>query len=66
MKITIKTIAEKAQVSLSTVSRVINNPESVDKEKVEIVNYWIKKLEYQPNIGAQTLKSNKTDRKSVV
>lgn len=60
MKITIKTIAEKAQVSLSTVSRVINNPESVDKEKVEIVNYWIKKLEYQPNIGAQTLKSNKT------
>lgn len=60
MKVTMKTIAEKANVSLSTVSRVLNNPTSVDKEKVELVNYWIKKLEYQPNIGAQTLKSNHT------
>ena len=60
MKVNMKTIAQKANVSLSTVSRVLNNPSSVDKKKVELVNYWIKKLDYQPNLGAQTLKSKNT------
>ncbi|MGL4629069.1 MAG: LacI family DNA-binding transcriptional regulator, partial [Cetobacterium sp.] len=37
-----KLVAEKAGVSLSTVSRVLNTPESVDDEKVKVVRKWIK------------------------
>lgn len=60
MKITMKLIAEKAGVSLSTVSRVLNNPESVEKSKVTIVNKWIDELNYQPNLAAQSLKKSKS------
>lgn len=60
MKITMKLIAEKSGVSLSTVSRVLNNPSSVEKEKVKIVQNWIEKLNYQPNLAAQSLKKSKS------
>ena len=58
MKITMKLVAEKAGVSLSTVSRVLNTPENVDEEKVKVVRKWIKELNYQPNLAAQSLKKS--------
>ncbi|WP_293723654.1 LacI family DNA-binding transcriptional regulator [uncultured Cetobacterium sp.] len=58
MKVTMKLVAEKAGVSLSTVSRVLNTPESVDEEKVKVVRKWIKELNYQPNLAAQSLKKS--------
>ncbi|MGL5377325.1 MAG: LacI family DNA-binding transcriptional regulator [Cetobacterium sp.] len=58
MKITMKMVAECARVSLATVSRVLNSPESVDKEKVRVVRSCIKELNYQPNLAAQSLKKS--------
>jgi len=55
--ITIKDIAKKANVSVATVSRVINNSGYVSKHSKEKVLKVIKDLNYQPNIIAKQLKT---------
>lgn len=60
-KVTIYDVAEKAGVSLATVSRVLNNSPKVrpaTKEKIEKV---IKELGYQPNLIARGLASRKSN-----
>lgn len=58
--ITIKEVAEYAQVSQSTVSRALNGHESVkEKNKIKVFEA-IKALGYQPNAFAQALASNKS------
>ncbi len=52
---TMKEIAEKAGVSQSTVSRVINGHTSVSLDKRKKVMKWARKLDYEPNINAQSL-----------
>jgi len=55
MHLTIYDVAKKAGVSISTVSRVINNSSPVSDELRRKVNEAIKKLNYQPNALAQSL-----------
>jgi len=50
-------IAKIANVSTSTVSRTINNPESVQKETRDRVLEVIKKLNYKPNLIARQFRT---------
>lgn len=52
---TIKDIADLAQVSITTVSRVLNNRRDVKEETREKVNKAIQALGYSPNIVARGL-----------
>jgi LacI family transcriptional regulator len=54
-KITIRDIAKQAKVSIATVSRVLNDPDSVKVDNRQAVLAAIRDLDYQPNILAQRL-----------
>ncbi|MFS1512857.1 LacI family DNA-binding transcriptional regulator [Chengkuizengella sp. SCS-71B] len=60
MSATIHDVARKAGVSISTVSRVVNNPSSVRLEKRKKVLEAIKELNYEPNPFAAGLRDNRT------
>jgi LacI family transcriptional regulator len=57
---TIKEVAQKAEVSTATVSRVINGNYPVSKEAYEKVMLAIEEVGYRPNAIAKSLKMNKT------
>lgn len=57
-KVTITDVARAAGVSISTVSRVMNNSSPVSRELREQVQKAMADLGYQPNIMAQSLRSN--------
>ncbi len=59
-KLTIKDIADKAKVSKSTVSRVLNNSDSVNEKKRKAVLSAMKKLDYKPNQLARGLAGGKS------
>lgn len=60
MKMTLKDIAEKAGVSMMTVSNVINGKHNrVSAKTIEKVNQIIKEYNYVPNLSARSL-TNKT------
>ncbi|MFI3252263.1 MAG: LacI family DNA-binding transcriptional regulator [bacterium] len=59
-KATIYDVSGAARVSLATVSRVLNNPEKVNKETRDRVLAVIKELGYKPNAIARGLASRKT------
>lgn len=61
MKITIKDIAEKANVSISTVSRVLNNKEDVNEDTRKQIKKIIDDLGYNPSGIARGLALNKTN-----
>ncbi len=52
---TMKEVAERAGVSLATVSRVLNGSSAVSIDKRRAVMDWIRRLDYRPNTTAQTL-----------
>lgn len=54
-------IADKAGVSRVTVSRVLSNHPSVKAETRKKVLYWVKALDYEPNLIAQGLAGNRTN-----
>lgn len=56
----IKEIAEKANVSIATVDRVIHKRGGVAKKTEEMILKIIEEFDYQPNILASRLRSNKT------
>ncbi|KAA3655056.1 MAG: LacI family transcriptional regulator [Chloroflexi bacterium] len=58
--ITIEDIARHANVSISTVSRVLRNSSGVKSQKREAVLHAVEVLEYQPNIFAQSLASGQS------
>lgn len=64
--ITIKEIAKMADTSVSTVSRVLNNSPSVSKEKRERIKKVIANNNFQPNMLARGMVSNKTQTLAVV
>ena len=57
MTVTIKDIAKRAGVSVTTVSRVLNNSGYVSKEARTAVEEAIKELDYVPNAMAKSLPS---------
>ena len=58
--ITIKDIANHANVSISTVSRVLRNSSVVSSEKSAAVLKAVAELDYRPNIFAQSLASGQS------
>lgn len=56
-KITLETIAEKAGVSISTVSRVINGTENVDSKVLERVKKILKETGYYNKIKKQKIRN---------
>lgn len=60
MKVTINDVADRAGVSIKTVSRVMNNEPSVKKATLEKVTAAIAELNYQPNAAARNLASTKS------
>lgn len=61
-----KDVAKKAGVSQSTVSRVINNPNTVSKDKRNKVEEVMEELNYIPDSVARSLISNKTNQISLI
>lgn len=59
-KITIEDIAQKANVSISTVSRVLRKSSGVAADKREAVLQAVTALDYRPNIFAQGLASGQS------
>ncbi|HET7628555.1 MAG TPA: LacI family DNA-binding transcriptional regulator [Bacillales bacterium] len=66
MKKTIKDVAKLADVSISTVSRVLNNSAQVDEQKRRKVLNAVEALNYQPNALARGLISGKTKTLAVM
>lgn len=58
--ITLKDVAEKAKVSVSTVSYVLNNKKIVRPETFKRINDAIQELGYVPNLVARGLKTKRT------
>ena len=59
--VTIIDVAEAAGVSVSTVSRVINNKDDVSDETVQRVNQVISDLGYAQSLAARSMRSHQTD-----
>lgn len=60
MSVTINDVAREAGVSITTVSRVLNNNYPVKKETREKIEKAIEKLNYKPNAMARSLITKKT------
>lgn len=60
MAISIKDVAREADVSIATVSRVLNEIDVVNDDTKQRVLDAIKKLKYRPNIVARSLKTQRT------
>ena len=58
--VTIKDVAEKAEVSVATVSHVINDTRYVSPELTERVREAMEELGYRPNAVARSLKTDRT------
>jgi LacI family transcriptional regulator, repressor for deo operon, udp, cdd, tsx, nupC, and nupG len=58
-KVNIKDVASKAKVSVATVSRTLNDPESVKESTRKEVMKAVEALDYDPNPIAIALRSNK-------
>lgn len=63
---TIHDVAELANVSVATVSRVLNHHHSVSEKTRLAVQHAIEQLSYQPNANAQALAIQNTDTIGVV
>lgn len=62
MNITIKDVAKAANVSVATVSRVLNNKTNVSAEAVSAVNSAVEELGYSPNFLGRDLRKSETKR----
>lgn len=63
---TIKEIAEMAQVSRATVDRVIHGRGTVSKKAYDKIKYILDKIDYKPNIVAQTLRKGELFKVAVL
>ena len=66
MTITIKDVAKMAEVSISTVSRVINDSKPVSPEARRKVLHAIEELGYEPNEIARSLVTRKSNLIGVI
>ncbi len=63
---TIKDVAKLAKVSVATVSRALNDPETVKEETRKIVLEAVDELGYDPDPVAQALRSNKVKSIAII
>jgi DNA-binding LacI/PurR family transcriptional regulator len=61
MSITIKELAEKANVSIATISRAINNDKKVKPETKDLILKLAQKYSYRPNVLARNFVKRKTN-----
>ncbi|MCR5122961.1 MAG: LacI family DNA-binding transcriptional regulator [Ruminococcus sp.] len=61
MSVTIKDVAKEADLSVATVSRVLNHSANVSEEAVGKVNIAIAKLGYSPNFLGRNLRKRETN-----
>lgn len=61
----LKEVAEKAKVSVATVSRALNYPDKVDPTTLSRINKIIKEVNYKPNRVAQRLRIKEGHRKII-
>ena len=66
MRSTIYTVADKADVSIATVSRVLNNKPSVKEETRAKVLKVMEELKYQPSVSPRERALNKTEIMALV
>lgn len=64
--VTLKQLAEQLNVSVSTVSKALNDSQEISKETIQRVKELAQHLNYQPNKMALSLKSNKTNTLGVI
>lgn len=62
MSITIKDVAKAANVSVATVSRVLNKKSNVSDDAIEAVNKAVEELGYSPNFLGRDLRKSETKR----
>ena len=62
MSVTIKDVARAANVSVATVSRVLNKKSNVSEEAIEAVNKAVTSLGYSPNFLGRDLRKSETRR----
>ena len=62
LSITIKDVAKAANVSVATVSRVLNKKTNVSDDAAEAVNRAVKELGYSPNFLGRDLRKSETRR----
>lgn len=62
MGVTIKDVAKAANVSVATVSRVLNNHSNVSEETVEKVTRIMEQMGYNPNCLGRDLRKSETKR----
>lgn len=62
MSITIKDVAKAANVSVATVSRVLNKKSNVSQEAIDAVNEVVERLGYSPNYLGRDLRKSETRR----
>lgn len=60
LMVTLKDIANACSVSISTVSRALNNPGDVNGETVQRIRQTAQEMGYYPNAAARTLKTNRS------
>ena len=58
--VTLKDIAEKLQVSVTTISKAINNHPDISRGRRKQISELIEKMGYVPNTMARTLRSKKS------
>ncbi len=64
--VTLKHLANKLNVSISTVSKALHESDEISKDTIERVKALAKELNYQPNKVALSLKSNTTKTLGVI
>lgn len=65
-QITIRDLALKLNISISTVSRALRNAPDINPETKKAVLKMARQLNYEPNRVAQSLRSNKTNTLGVI
>lgn len=66
MAVTIRDVAREAEVSVATVSRVINNKGYLSPEAIRKVKAAMKSLNYQPNTAARSLQGKPSNTIGVI
>ena len=62
MSVTIKDVAKAANVSVATVSRVLNKKSNVSEEAIQAVNSAVQALGYSPSFLGRDLRKSETRR----